>query len=382
MTVKKVLFLHHGIFYNRGSEKVLLCLLDNLDRERFEPLLVCNHKLFAADAEKQGVKTLQLDWPEVMIEKGHVKLQFFAVLKTILWLKRLIKKESIELLVCNSGLTTQTGYYAAKLSGVSCLSYIHSPFTKRYIYLYGLHKTNLAVFVSKAIKTAMNKKVTFGDAMVIHNGIDIERFKPVAIRNRNLVGKVKVDDNVPIIGQIGSLIHRKGIDLLIEAAKLLRQKSIEFHIVLAGCGSEENEYKERVTQLNLDDVITFAGDVDAPDMYYKHLFDINVLASRSEAFGLTLAEGAACGLPCVGSNTEGIPEVICDKKTGLFFESGNAKDLADKLELLIRDPSLRESMGQMGREFVVENLSQAKQVESFNNALLRLEGSDELFKGA
>lgn len=372
MAIKKVLFLHQGSFWNRGSEKVLLCLLSNLNREHFEPLLVCNHKLLAEEAEKYGIKTLRICWPEVMIDKGYIKLQFFSVLKTIIWLKTLIKRESIDLVVCNSGQTTQSGYYAARFCGIPSLSYIHSPYTKRYIYLYRLHKTKLAIFVSNAIKTAMSKKVTFTNKLVIHNGIDIERFKPVATRKRNLIEGLRIDDEIPVVGQIGSLIHRKGIDLLVEAANVLRQKGIEFHIVLVGSGPEGDKFKNMVSRYGLENYVTFTGDTDSPDLFYKHIFDINVLASRSEAFGITLAEGSACSLPCVGSNTEGIPEVICDTKTGLLFEPGNVNDLANKLETLINDPATRKEMGKRGRDFVVENLSRSKQVNEFNKVLLSL----------
>jgi len=307
-----------------------------------------------------------------MIDKGYIKLQFFSLLKTIIWLKALIKRESIDVVVCNSGLTTQSGYYAARLSGVPSISYIHSPYTKRYIYLYRLHKSNMAVFVSNAIRTAMKKKVTFSDTCVIHNGIDIELFKSVTTRNRNMIEGLRIDDGKPVIGQIGSLIHRKGIDLLIEAAKVLRQKEIEFHIVLVGSGPEEDKFKQMVTSYGLENYFTFAGDTDSPDLFYKHIFDINVLASRSEAFGLTLAEGASCGLPCVGSNTEGIPEVIRNTKTGLLFEPGNVNDLENKLETLINNPLLRTEMGQKGRGFVVKNFSISKQADKFNNVLLNL----------
>jgi glycosyltransferase involved in cell wall biosynthesis len=368
VAIKKILFLHQGSFWNRGSEKVLLCLLSNLDRDHFDPLLICNHKLLAAEAEKYGIRTLLNKWPEVMIDTGHVKLQFISVLKTIFWLKTLIKKESIEMVVCNSGLTTQSGYYAAKLCGIPSVSYIHSPYTKRYIYLYRLHKSNMAIFVSYAIKTAMNKKITFTNKIVIHNGIDIERFKPVAPRNRNIIKGLQIEDEIPVIGQIGSLINRKGVDLLIEAAKQLAQREIEFLVILAGSGVEEGKFKEMVKNYKLEKHIIFTGDTDSPDFFYQHIFDINVLASRSEAFGITLAEGAACGLPCVGSNTEGIPEVVRDQKTGLLFKPGNANDLADKLEILIKNPELRNRMGKEGRRFVVDNFSQSKTNE-FNKAL-------------
>jgi glycosyltransferase involved in cell wall biosynthesis len=60
-----------------------------------------------------------------------------------------------------------------------------------------------------------------------------------------------------------------------------------------------------------------------------------VLASRSEAFGLTMAVEAGCGMPCVGANIEGIPEVMRGDVTGLLFESGNAEDLLNKLEMQV-----------------------------------------------
>jgi glycosyltransferase involved in cell wall biosynthesis len=269
MANKKILFLHQGTFWNRGSEKVLLCLLNNLNHDHFTPLLVCNHKLLAAEARKHGIETLQTEWPEVMIDKGYVKLQFFRVLKMIFWLKSLIKKESIDLVVCHSGITTQAGYYAAKFSNIPSLSYIHCPYTKRYIYLYRLHKSNMAIFVSNSIKTTMNKKVTFTNKQVIHNGIDIERFSPVTTRNKTLIKGLQLHDTIPVIGQVGSLIHRKGIDLLIEAARILVQKNISFHIVIVGGGPQENEFKNMVSSYHLTSHITFTGDTDSPDILQR-----------------------------------------------------------------------------------------------------------------
>jgi glycosyltransferase involved in cell wall biosynthesis len=376
VSIKKILFLHHGAYRNRGSEKVLLSLLESLDRKHFEPILICNHEPFAADAENKGIKTLQITWPEVMIETGHKRLQFIGILKTVFWLRSLIKKESITLVVCNSGVTTQSGYYAAKLCGIPSISYLHALYTKRYIYLYRLHKTNLAIFVSNAIKTAMNDKVAFNNRLLIHNGIDTEHFKPIENPNKNIINGLQIDDTKLIIGQVGCLIYGKGIDLLIDAANILAKKSIEFQIVLVGSGPDEKEFKEMVTRDNLDGYITFAGETDSPELFYKHVFDINVLASRVEAFGITLAEGAACGLPCVGANTNGIPEIICDSESGLLFVPGNATDLAGKLEILINDPALRKQMGQKGRQHVIENLSKTRQADKFNHALLNLGNSN------
>lgn len=82
-----------------------------------------------------------------------------------------------------------------------------------------------------------------------------------------------------------------------------------------------------------------------------HRADVLVVPSLcEEPFGLPVAEGMACGLPCVGSNAGGIPELIEHEVTGLLIERGNAAGLADALHRLALDPALRERFGRLGRE--------------------------------
>ena len=370
MAARRLLFLHYGYFSDRGSEKVLLGILDRLDRKQFEAVLVCNHELLAEEARRSGVKTHIFEWPEVMIDRGYVRLQFVKLLSAIARLRKIIKNERTELVISNCGRANQTGLYAAQLTGTPCIVYIHAPYTKRYIYLYGLNRTNMAIFVSNAIHNSMVEKACFKSKVVIHNGIDIDKFHPVTTRSREILDRFSIDKDRIIIGQVGSLIKRKGVDILIEAGKLLADKRLNFHIVLVGSGPDESYFRQLVQGLRLSGHVTFYGNSDSPEYVYQNIIDINVLASRSESFGLTLAEGSACGLPCVGSNTGGIPEVILDNETGLLFRSGDAKDLADKLELLIINSPLREKMGKNGQDYIAENLSLRKQLDSFSEVLM------------
>ena len=213
MAVRRLLFLHYGEYPNRGSEKVLLDILGKLDRDKFESVLVCNIDFLASEAGKLGVKTHIFEWPEVMVDKGYVRLQFAKLLIAILRLKRIIKKESADLVISNCGLANQAGLYAARASGTPIVAYIHAPYTKRYIYLYGLNRTNKAIFVSDAIRNSATGKARFKSEMVIHNGIDTDKFHPVITKNSDILDGLAIDKSTIIIGQVGSLIHRKGIDL-------------------------------------------------------------------------------------------------------------------------------------------------------------------------
>lgn len=85
---------------------------------------------------------------------------------------------------------------------------------------------------------------------------------------------------------------------------------------------------------------------------YRRADVLAVPSLCEEPFGLPVAEGMACGLPCVGSNAGGIPELIEHEVTGLLVERGDATGLADALQRLALDPALRERFGRLGRERV------------------------------
>jgi len=101
---------------------------------------------------------------------------------------------------------------------------------------------------------------------------------------------------------------------------------------------------------------------------------VNVLASRREAFGICLAEGAACGLPNLGANLDGIPEVVLDRQTGLLFEPGNHQNLAEKMLELARNPSLQKDLGEAARRSVEERFSRARYLRAVERAILEQVG--------
>ena len=157
--------------------------------------------------------------------------------------------------------------------------------------------------------------------------------------------------NEIVIGQVGSLIkYKRGIDLLIESFARLVESCNNLKLIIVGDGPEKNELDKLSHELGVDDRIRFVGDVKNTEFFYSRLFDINVLASRSEAFPLTLLEGASCCLPNVGSRVGGIPEIIEDGINGFLFEKENVTQLTEKLALLINNEYLRKSMGESGRE--------------------------------
>ena len=87
----------------------------------------------------------------------------------------------------------------------------------------------------------------------------------------------------------------------------------------------------------------------------KEKIDIELVCSKAEAFGRGIIEAMANGNPIIGSDTAGAKELIRDGETGYLYNQGDARDLASKIEILIRKPELIQRMGQNGRETFMQH---------------------------
>ena len=109
---------------------------------------------------------------------------------------------------------------------------------------------------------------------------------------------------------------------------------------------------ESLVPVSFRDRVRFLGQLSRDaviDLYQRA--DVLVIPSLcEEPFGLPIAEGMACGLPCVASNTGGIPEIIEHQRTGLLVERGDTSGLAEALRGLGDEPAAREQFGRLGRE--------------------------------
>jgi len=159
-----------------------------------------------------------------------------------------------------------------------------------------------------------------------------------------------------VIGTAGRLVAGKGIDLLIEAVGILRQRRVPCSLVIAGDGPDRADMANLAQQRGITDAVHFAGFVDDMPAFYSAL-DIFALCSLTESFGLALAEAMACERPVVGTPTDGAARQIIPGHNGCLLPSFAPTDLADALEKLIRDPQRCRRMGQAGRQTVTDHFS-------------------------
>jgi glycosyltransferase involved in cell wall biosynthesis len=162
---------------------------------------------------------------------------------------------------------------------------------------------------------------------------------------------------------VGAIFRSKGVSVLLDSASILKTRGLEFVIQLVGkCESAayENELRARVREFGLGSQVEFSGVLTGDDKWRAYAeADIFCFPTffESESFGLVNLEAMFFALPVVSTRWRGIPGVVSDQESGFLVDVNNAIQLADNLEILIRDSSLRQRMGQVGRAIALERFS-------------------------
>ena len=150
----------------------------------------------------------------------------------------------------------------------------------------------------------------------------------------------------------GHLIHRKGVDIVITALGIAKERGVTLNLVVAGDGPDRESLVQLANQHNVSGQILFLGNRSHQEVLslMKSCL-VFVLASRAEGMPLVIAEAMACGKAVIGSNVDGVPEIVQDGKTGILVPSEDARSLADALIRLCSDRVLRDALSRQGKEW-------------------------------
>ena len=174
-------------------------------------------------------------------------------------------------------------------------------------------------------------------------------------------GKKTPFNDVPVLYLIGRKVEKKGYAYFLKAAKILKDRGLQFTAKIAGDNGPESEAlsKER-EDLGLQDIVAFTNEVSfdehSHNYYESDVYVIpSIKASDGDLDGIpyTMVEAGFAGLPVVSTKVSAIPELIDDGKNGFLVNEKNEVELADKLEVLIRDKELRKRMGEEVHQKVI-----------------------------
>lgn len=169
----------------------------------------------------------------------------------------------------------------------------------------------------------------------------------------------------------GRLEHVKGVDLLLEAVKILSENTDKrFLVRLAGKGSQREELEQHAAALGVSDHVSFLGRLSREEMQ-KEMQGANckVLPTRYEAFGVVLIEAMATGLPLIATRSGG-PDSIVTKENGLLIEPENADDLAEAMQKMMANISAYSA--KEIRAQCLKRYGDSSVMEQYNQLFLRL----------
>ena len=197
---------------------------------------------------------------------------------------------------------------------------------------------------------------------ILPNAVDSQLFS-ITKKDKRLEKDLDFQNKI-VIGYIGSFVRYEGLDLLLEACAILRNKIGDcFRLLLVGDGDEMQNLRNLSRFLQLEDVVRFTGRVEhhKVNRYYSLIdiapiprkgFRVCELVSPLKPF-----EAMATGKVLITSSVKALAEIVEDGETGFVFEKDNAEDLAEKLHLVISDDELRRQIGVNAKKWVTENHS-------------------------
>ena len=202
---------------------------------------------------------------------------------------------------------------------------------------------------------------------VIPNGINLDNF------NNGGEGFPYLRDGMTNILFVGRLEKRKGLKYLLAAYNILKPKWPNIRLLVVGPGDLDRESNKLIKDGQMKDVI-FTGPVSDTDKirYYKSADIFCSPATGRESFGIVLLEAMASGTPIVASAIEGYSSVINQGSDGLLVEPRNKYDLANHIEVLLKNPDLRASLASNGlnkaKEFRWERVA-GEIIEYYENCM-------------
>lgn len=296
-----------------------------------------------------------------------------TIFRTAMWIRR----HRLQVLLTNMDKELRFAGIAAKLVG-GCAVFprrgIDYPLKNRLHYRLSYNWLAQALIAnSQATKQALLRNAPWLEPdriHVIYNGIDPAPF--LSPPDRSLRQEWGIPDAHPVIGFVGQLDPRKGIDTLLEAFAQVHKHYPDVHLVLVGDGRLNSAIRQFGRQKQLNDRIHTVGfENDIPNV--MKTIDLLVLPSRWEGFGIVLIEAMAAGKPTVTTAISSMPEIVVDEVTGKVVPVDDPQQLAEAISTILRDPGLARHWGELGRKRVMEMFhidEMVRQLESLFSASL------------
>ena len=336
-------------------------LVKHLDKTKFDCILVCSH---AYEEERFAPYFSAIE--KVGMERS---ISVSKILKPAWETRKLIKKYKPDVVYCNSSIAGAVGRLAAIGCGAKVLYNAHSwafnmrisskkKLFYRLIERFFAYFTDTIICVSNYEKTsALQNHICKPDKLqVVLNGVDIEQIERRIADSTLTRASLKIPEDVYVVGMVGRISEQKAPDVFVKAARKIKDSIPNAFFMIVGDGPDQEEIEKMISDLGLKDSFLITGWTTQA-IEYLALFDVAVLCSRWEAFGLALAEYMAAKKPIVCTNADAMPELVFNNENGFVVNVDDVDSLASSIINLSNENSLREVFIQNAYNKVVKKLN-------------------------
>ncbi len=237
-----------------------------------------------------------------------------------------------------------------------------------------LIRANSVVCVSKNLAAFILNDYSFvkPKLSVIYNGIQLSRFNYSEKKIKNIKKELSLSDE-KIILYLGRLSGEKGIDYLIRA--LVHIENLNYKLLIVGYGNPDYEsyLKDLIKDLRVEEKVLVIKGVDYFEVpLYLGMSDILILPSLYESLGYVILESFACKTPVIATRVGGVPELIKNNKNGFLVPPKNPKKLAEKIQILLENETLKNRFIESGYDLVVKKFTVQRSVDEFEKIIHKL----------
>ena len=283
-------------------------------------------------------------------------------LPAVVRLRRFMRQGGIEIVNCHSGRDTQLAGFAAHSlfprPRVIRTRHLALPITSRFTYS---TLPDHVVAVSNHVKRYLvSAGISANQISAVMTGIDLNRYDPLRASS-DLRAELGLLPDTLLVGTVAILRGKKGHQQILDAAPSVIERFPQTHFIFVGDGPQHEKLSASIEARKLETHVHMLGlRSDIPSLLFN--FNIFLLPTYQEALGTAFIEAGASGLPSVGTNVDGVPEVVQDGKTGFLVPPQNSASLIEPVCHLLSDGELRKRFGTAAVEYVRQHFSIASMV--------------------
>lgn len=281
-------------------------------------------------------KEISRHFRELDAEIYELPLKNAIDLYSIYKIVKIIKEENIDIIHVHNGKDYWMGVFAKKfVSKVKVIATRHilKPLGNSFLHKKLFSNIDQFVAVSESVKSKLIKqnKIDKKNIIVIHNGMRMKNLNN--IKTNYLYDELKIAKDVFKIGIVGTLCKRKNQEVLIKTASAINNSNLKF-IIVGSDPSKDKKYKKKLERIiienNVKDKVIMTGFREDNNNLMS-FFDLLVVPSKSEAFGLVVIEAMSKGTPVIAAEVNGIKEIIDNGVNGFLVNPNSVDDIKDKI---------------------------------------------------